>query len=198
MKNKIIELLKSTKRKNIDEVIKNLESIGYFISPASTKFHGNFDGGLAEHCYNVCIQMMYLKKIQIKINKDLEEKLPHDSIIITSLLHDVCKCDNYIKAKKWRKDANDKWEQYDTYDYNKESLPLGHGEKSVIRLMKWGLDLTEDEILAIRWHMGSFDLSDYNDSKKGFDRSLERPLCCLLHVSDMLASRLMDVTVEKI
>ena len=32
-------------------------------------------------------------------------------------------------------------------------LPVGHGEKSVIMLLRWGLRMTDDEILAIRWHM---------------------------------------------
>ena len=54
MKNRIIELLKSTDRERIDKVIDYLElKSDYFIAPASTAFHGNYPGGLAEHSLNV-------------------------------------------------------------------------------------------------------------------------------------------------
>jgi hypothetical protein len=196
MKDKIIKILKSTNIHNIDNLINNLTECGYFTAPGSTKYHGNYEGGLADHSYNVYCQMMYLKKIQCKINKDLEADLPDESIIITSLLHDVCKCDNYKKDMKWRKDSKNKWEQYETYVYDDESKPFGHGEKSVIRLLKWGLDLTEDEMLAIRWHMGGFDVSTYTDSTRSLSKAMDRPLVVLLQCADTLASRLMDKTVE--
>ena len=50
-----------------------------------------------------------------------------------------------------------------TYDVQKvtfavdDALPLGHGEKSVIIALKAGVDLTDEEIIAIRWHMGFDD-----------------------------------------
>jgi hypothetical protein len=196
MRDKIIKILKSANIHNIDNLIDNLDKNGYFTAPGSTKYHGNYDGGLADHSYNVYCQMMYLKKIQCKINKDLEVDLPDESVIITSLLHDVCKCDNYKKDVRWRKDSKNKWEQYETYVHDDESKPFGHGEKSVIRLLKWGLDLTEDEMLAIRWHMGGFDVSTYTDSVKSLNKAMDRPLVLLLQCADTLASRLMDKTVK--
>jgi len=53
IKLKIIELLGSTERKGIDRVIKFLESSDFFEAPASTRYHGNYKGGLAEHSLNV-------------------------------------------------------------------------------------------------------------------------------------------------
>lgn len=193
----ISELLLKTNREGIQEVIENLEKEGFYTAPCSRKFHGNYAGGLVEHSYNVYKQMVYQKKVQVKINPELEEKLPDESIIISALLHDVCKMDNYDLIDKWRKDSNNKWESYKGYDYSDDSEPLGHGEKSVIKLLVWGLKLTPDEIAAIRWHMGAFDRSDYGDSKRGLDKAFDKyPLALLLHVSDMLASRFNDKKKE--
>lgn len=190
-KEKFIELLKSTKREGIDNVIKMLEESDFFTAPASTKYHGSFDGGLCVHSLNVYQQMMYLKKIEVHMFKQLEEKLKDESIILTSLLHDVCKIGMYKKTKKWKKDENNKWVEYEAYDYNNNPFPAGHGERSVITLLKCGLSLTDDEILAIRWHMGKFDVSDY--SLKTFDEAADQtPLVSILVSADYLASRITE------
>lgn len=53
MKDKIMSLLSSVNREGIDKLIEFLQNSDYFKAPASTKYHGNFEGGLSEHCYNV-------------------------------------------------------------------------------------------------------------------------------------------------
>ena len=53
VKEQIVNLLKKTQRNGMDKVIKYLEENDFFITPASTKYHGNYDGGLAEHSLNV-------------------------------------------------------------------------------------------------------------------------------------------------
>ena len=77
------------------------------------------------------------------------EELPTDTITITTLLHDICKANTYKKGQRWRKDANNHWEQYDVYEFG-EDEPLGHGEKSVFILQRCGLELTEKEVYMIR------------------------------------------------
>ena len=53
-KEMILDLLKSTEREGIDKLADYLtESTDFFTAPASTKFHNNFRGGLAQHCLNV-------------------------------------------------------------------------------------------------------------------------------------------------
>jgi len=58
MNNNLNELIKnrllSTNKTGIKELVKYLEEkTDYFTAPASTKFHSNFEGGLAEHSHNV-------------------------------------------------------------------------------------------------------------------------------------------------
>lgn len=46
MKEEFIELLRSTKREGIEEVIQFIEKTDFYKAPASTRFHGNYEGGL--------------------------------------------------------------------------------------------------------------------------------------------------------
>ena len=185
-------LLIMTKRDNINKVISNLEDIGFFQAPASTKFHGSYDGGLVEHSLNVYTQARYLFEVVKRVRPDVASTIKEENLIISSLLHDICKSKLYYKIKKWRKDANNKWEEYETYEKSYKDLPIGHGEKSVVMLLNWGFKLTEDEILAIRWHMGGFDINEYQDSKLSFNAASEKPLTAIIVAADWLASRISE------
>ena len=95
MKKKFYDLLKSTQRISVDYILEQLEEIGFFKAPASRKDHLNYDGGLMEHSLNVY-------RVATMLAKDLQQLRPNiqfreDSIIITSLLHDICKATRYKK-----------------------------------------------------------------------------------------------------
>ena len=53
MKEEFIELLRSTKREGIEDVIQFIEKTDFYKAPASTRFHGNYEGGLLEHSMKV-------------------------------------------------------------------------------------------------------------------------------------------------
>ena len=90
-KDKILELLDATDRQGIDEVMEWLQGSGFFMAPASTNFHGNYEGGLADHSLNVYTAAMRLRSTALSLNPSLEEQLPEDSVAIATLLHDICK-----------------------------------------------------------------------------------------------------------
>ena len=90
-KKEFCELLQGTHREGVDYVIEDLESLGFFDAPASTKFHLNHDGGLCEHSLNVCKIGLMLREEMIKLSPASEAYLRKDSVIIVTLLHDVCK-----------------------------------------------------------------------------------------------------------
>ena len=193
LKQMFTEVLSGVRKDNVIPLIAKLDETGFFTAPASTAFHGNYAGGLVEHSLNVYQQAMYLKKIEIHIKPQIADKLPDDSIKVAALLHDVCKADIYKIEKKWRKDKDNKWEQQYAYVKDFTEFPLGHGEKSVIRLLKWGFPLTEDEMFAIRYHMGAWDLADYQDSRKCFDAACDKsPLASIIISADWLASRITE------
>ena len=194
-KEKYIATLKGIKRSGIDHVIKELDEFGFFIAPASTKFHLSCKGGLLEHSLNVYEAALFLREQIILRRPDLEAQLPLDSVAICALLHDVCKTDVYKEGILSRKNDEGYWEKYVGYqvDYT-NSIPLGHGEKSVIMLLSWGLDLTPEEMMAIRWHMGPWDMPMQSpEHKESFNAAKAKsPLVSLIQSADGIATGLLE------
>ena len=192
-KETFISVLKATNRAGVDRVVEELEKLGFFTAPASTRFHGSEPGGLLEHSLNVYQEAQLIRLAHLKAWPELGARLPEDSIVIASLLHDVCKAEIYKEVEKFRKDKNNKWETYKTYSSDYSAFPMGHGEKSVIRLLQWGLQMTDDEMLAIRWHMHAWDLSSSSEAAGCFNAASEKcPLLAVLVAADGLASRLLE------
>ena len=187
-------ILRSTNRFGVEAVIEGLDKLGFFTAPASAKFHLSEEGGLLRHSLNVYNQADAIRTAQIRLDPKVEEAVPMESIAVVSLLHDVCKSEIYKTVEKFRKDANNKWEKYNAYDYDYSQCPLGHGEKSVIRLLRMGLELTEAEIAAIRWHMGAWDLPSSHEANKNLGAAQDKyPLVSILMAADMLATRITEV-----
>jgi len=193
-KSRFIDALRSTNRSGIDNVISKLEELGFFSAPASTVYHLNMEGGLLQHSLNVYDEALMLREQQIAMRPNVANRLPVDSIIIASLLHDVCKAEIYKKAIKSRKNADGYWEKYEGYDVDTSAFPCGHGEKSVIQLLRWGLEMTDDEILAIRWHMGPWDLAFQSAEQKGSQNAAKSstPLLSILSHADGLAASILE------
>lgn len=192
--NKFREILKSTNRKGVDAVIDGLEKLGFFQAPASSKHHLAEAGGLVQHSLNVYCQADAIRTAQIHLDAKMEERLPMDSIIIASLLHDVCKAEIYKSVQKFRKNVEGRWENYPGWEFDYSHCPLGHGEKSVIRLLLMGLEMTPDEIAAIRWHMAGWDLSAYREAKENFSKACDLyPLLSVLIAADELATRITEI-----
>ena len=197
-KKEFIELLKTTNRQGIDDLVEELEDLGFFKAPASTKFHLNEDGGLVQHSLNVCKAALSMRKSMIELDDSLLEALPKDSVIIASLLYDTCKADIYKPTMKKEKNRFGMWCDVPGYDVDYSNFPLGHGEKSVIVLLRSGFELTDDEIMAIRWHMNAWDLPFQSyDIKSNFNKAKEIcPLLSLVQAADCLASNLLERKVE--
>ena len=197
-KKEFIELLKTTNRQGIDDLVEELEDLGFFKAPASTKFHLNEGGGLVQHSLNVCKAALSMRKSMIELDDSLLEALPKDSVIIASLLHDTCKADIYKPTMKKEKNRFGMWCEVPGYDVDYSNFPLGHGEKSVIVLLRSGFELTDDEIMAIRWHMNAWDLPFQSyDIKSNINKAKEIcPLLSLVQAADCLASNLLERKVE--
>ena len=86
------------------------------------------------------------------------------------------------------------WEEYKGYDVDYSKFPLGHGEKSVIMLLRMGLDLSDEEIMAIRWHMTAWDLAFQSpEMRANINTAREKtPLCCLVQTADSLATNMLE------
>lgn len=161
------------KRPGIEGLLTWLESTDFYTAPASTRFHGSFEGGLALHSLNV---YSHLKRLCNWYSCNATD----ESIALVSLFHDLCKIGCYKVEFRWRKDENNKWEQYPTYKFEEDFAYGGHGSKSVFLLQSF-LQLAPDEASAINCHMGQWDATQYSNPTEVFCRN---KLAWLLHVAD--------------
>lgn len=172
-------LLKSTNREGIDNIIKWLDETDFKFAPASTQYHSSEKGGLLKHSLNVYYHMYDFENL-LKFF-DLKE----DNIIITALLHDVCKVQTYETSYRNVKNEEGQWVKAPYYTVN-DMMPYGHGEKSVILLLMYGLKLSHLECMMIRNHMGAFRDNQYlNDVSHRFSKC---PQSLVLHYADMLST----------
>lgn len=179
-KEKFLELLRKTGRYGIENLIKWLENTDFFIAPASTRFHSNYEGGLCQHSLNV--YEVFKKKCE-----DNKAGLDGDNIIIAALLHDICKANYYVPSTRNAK-KNGKWTQVPYYAVEDQN-PLGHGEKSCLILQTF-IKLTKEELYCIRWHMGGYEPKEnLNTISEAWNMC--RP-AVLLHTADLEASYLME------
>lgn len=192
--NRFIGLLQDVDRPGIDNLVTWLKSTDFFTAPASTKFHGNYPGGLCEHSLQVYDTAIKLRELMTDLKPSLLEHLPLESVTIASLIHDICKVYNYYPKEKWRKDPQNNWESYPGYEVQ-DKFPIGHGEKSVILAMYY-IRLTAAESLAIRWHMGQTEPSTQIQGmmKYAYDRAInDFPLVSLIvHADGLAALHLQD------
>ena len=153
-----------------------LIEVGFFKAPASIHHHGAYPGALFDHSLAV---MNALVDLTLKLG--LKWQQPRSPYIV-GMFHDLCQVDNY--KEKPEGSSGDRWE------YNNAALLPGHGEKSVILLQRF-MNLTEEEILCIRWHMGAFDAKENWNS---YGRSVtEYPNVLYTHTADMIAARILGV-----
>jgi hypothetical protein len=194
-KEEILELLRSTGREGIEDVIGDLESWGFFTAPASAGHHLNVEGGLARHSLNTCKAALAVFEAMKTVEPGLEHEVKRDSIILCSLLHDVCKCDIYKRTVKKRKNALGIWEDAEGYKITYKGFPMGHGEKSLTLLLCSGLPLNDDEMLAIRWHMGAWDLAFQSyEAKSNINEAGNRyPLLSLIQSADNMATHILEL-----
>lgn len=120
-----------------------LMAMGFFTAPASTKYHGNYEGGLFDHSFTVTSSLLSLTK---RMGLNWKRKA---SPYIVGMLHDLCKCDSYIHNPDG------------TYSYNPNILLPGHGDKSVILAQKI-VDLTDEDMV-----IAMFEINVYSNKAEG-------------------------------
>lgn len=186
-------------RDGIDALLAYIESTDFFTAPSSASYHLNEEGGLCRHSLNVfetAIQIyenIVLPHIQ-NGQSPFKDEISMESIAIVTLFHDLCKTKFYKKTEKWKKDENGRWISYPGYEVQDE-FPFGHGEKSCM-ILNWFIRLKQDELLAIRWHMGMFEMTEQGSGTRiAYRVAMEKsPLVSLLQAADMLAANCLEKT----
>lgn len=175
-------------RDGADKLLEYLESpqSDFFTAPASTRFHGSYEGGLLEHSINVyhCLKD-YLSRERVQDIYQLAYS--EETIALVALLHDLCKVNCYVKGTRNKKDANGVWQTVPTFEYV-DDMPYGHGEKSVY-IISGFMRLTREEAFAIRYHMGFSGTEPQNNVGAAFEKY---PLAFALSTADMEATYFME------
>lgn len=157
------------KRDGAEELLDYIYGTDFFTAPASTKYHGAYEGGLVKHSVNVFNRL----------------GRNDETGAIVALLHDICKANFYTVSYRNVKNEHGIWEKVPYYTID-DKLPYGHGEKSVYIISQF-IKLTEEEAFAIRWHMGGFEEGDKHPLSAAWEKY---PLGVLLHCADLQASYL--------
>ncbi len=188
-KERFIDIYKSKiHREGADALLEYLlsEHCDFFTAPASTRYHGAYEGGLLEHSLNVydCLCDQLSRR---RVRETYGFQYSEESIAIVSLLHDLCKTNFYKVSMRNVKDETGHWVTAPYYTIE-DSLPYGHGEKSVYIISGY-MRLTRDEAFAIRYHMGFSGPEDANQVGKALEMF---PLGSFLFMADMEASYFME------
>ena len=191
-KERFLNLAKENiKREGIDKLLEYLQKTDFFTAPASTKFHSAFEGGLCEHCLKVYER--FVANLKNEYGENWQNVISEESATIIALFHDVCKAGYYAVEMRNVKE-NGEWVKKPYYKVE-DSLPYGHGEKSVY-IINGFLRLTREEAMAINWHMGGFD-NRVRGGFYGLDQVFySYPTALIFHLSDIQATYLDEKCEE--
>ena len=152
-----------------------LLSSDFFTAPASTKYHGAYEGGLFDHSLSVANVLWSLTKHGVTSRWGRSA-----SPFLVGIFHDLTKLSKYM-----RNDTEDGYKWSPAQD-----LPIygGHGAESALRAHRW-VPLTDEESLCIRFHMGAYEHDDWD----AYDIAIKQyPNVLWTHTADMLVSKLID------
>lgn len=194
-------LLSDTKREGMDGLLAYIRKSDFYTAPASTKYHLSCPGGLLQHSLNVYDTLRAVLTPDVKGFDSMMyaggyvlSRVPRESVIITALLHDICKTHFYKQgSRNVKNDKTGKWEKVPIYIVD-DKIPLGHGAKSVM-ILKQYINLTNQELYSIWHHMGPYGLT--GTEYLTFEQAVKKyPLVWALHYADTLAAWCLEDTTE--
>ena len=167
-------------REGLEDLLAWLTKSDFFTAPASTRFHGAYDGGLCEHSLDVY-------KMALKGIAGYGLELSEESVAVSTLLHDLCKV-NFYKKDVWNQKINGQWQEVPCYTIEEKYCFGGHGSKSVFLVQQF-MKLKTDEAAAINCHMGATAGGDsVRDTSNAYHAF---PLAWITHVADEAATYLL-------
>lgn len=168
--------IRMCKRFGIQVDIKRLDEMGFFDAPSSINHHGNYAGGNYDHSAEVADFLISMTEKGI-----ITWQNPRSPWVV-GIFHDLCKTD-YYRELLMEEGQPKRWE------YNEQQVLSGHGEKSIMLLSQF-LQLTEEEVLCIRYHMGAYNKNDWD----AYDMAIRKYETVLwTHTADMYAAKVKNI-----
>ena len=90
-------------REGSEDLFDWLVTTDFFDAPASTKFHGDYEGGLVEHSVHVWEELVRLLRAYPEV------KVSAETAAIVTLLHDLCKIGCYKTEMRNKKNERGAW-----------------------------------------------------------------------------------------
>jgi hypothetical protein len=161
-------------------------------SPASTKIshHNAFAGGYLDHVIRVTEAALVFEKVWDKFGQN--KNYTTEELAFSALNHDLGKLGTndepvYIpNQSQWHKEN-----QGLMFNYNPAITHMRIAERSLFVLQKYGIQVSENEFLAIRLHDGLYEEANkqyYITYNK--DTELRSNIAYILHQADLMSSKI--------
>lgn len=179
-----------------DALLEWLSSTDFYKAPASTRFHGDFESGLCVHTLQVIVQALKFSRVMLSdfstSKRGTSFEFTAQDIFISALAHDFCKVNSYEISFRNTKDVFGNWVKKSFYKTREDLRNLGHGNESVLILLKLMPSMIDRRIVleAVSRHMGFSDITD--TEKMNYSNFLQNPLVVLLQTADETAAAWYD------
>jgi hypothetical protein len=161
-------------------------------SPASTRLshHNAFAGGYVDHVIRVVEAALVFEKVWDKFGQN--KNYTTEELAFSAINHDLGKLGSndqpvYIpNQSQWHREN-----QGLMYNYNPNVTHMRIADRSLFVLHKYGVEVSENEYLAIKLHDGLYEESNkpyYITYNK--DTELRSNIAYILHQADLMASRI--------
>ena len=119
LKKRFVEICATINRPGMEDLMAWLERSDFYTAPASTRFHGNYTGGLLEHSLNV------YDKLSGFVARYPELEISPETVAVTALFHDLTKVNYYtVSSRNVKDDVTGAWHKEPFYK-TEDRLPLG-------------------------------------------------------------------------
>lgn len=168
-------------QKKLDSILEWLDKTDMKTGPASTVYHESYEGGLVVHSLKVFNQMLTVHRMPC-----FAQFVPFHSAVLVALVHDWCKINRYESyIRNVKNEETGEWERVKAYKRKEAPIPLGHGVASLFQASQcFALDVPE--ALAIRWHMGKWNVAD-NEVDELQTANENCPAVHMIQFADVLA-----------
>ena len=157
-----------------------LHTTDFYRAPASSVYHECYAGGLIDHTLTVAMNIAELRHAP-----NFKDVRIEDAVLV-ALVHDWCKIGYYEPYQKnVQNEQTGQWEKVDAFRRSDALIPLGHGVASMF-LARCYFRLSVEESLAIRWHMGEYNVAP-NEMNELHQANEKYPLVQLIQFADRLA-----------
>lgn len=157
--------------------------------PASSKtaYHSAFPGGYVDHVLRVIQASIDMMKLWKKNGSILD--FTQEELMMSAINHDLGKVGDLQEGQEYYLENDSQWhveKRGELYKFNDKLGFMKVQDRSLYILQQLGVELTENEYLAIKVHDGIYD--DGNKQYFSFSSGMKITLPYILHLGDFTAA----------